>query len=293
MGEALERPPVIVGETLEHVLAAAAGQSVGEIRAGIARELERQRDVVAGAPEAWRTLRERVAVARLSRLLAPLAMLPEDVAAFARGALERTKAVEQVEAFVDGGDRRAFLLLLGPVGTGKTLAATTGAAASVRRAVVRWLEELDARDGAAWARAVGERAIFAESSSALVLAAVRGAQPPRPLGRRFALWRASELPRLWAPWSDELQAGATPGARDVDVLVLDDLGVEAPSPRFDVALGELLEHRASSARKTIITANLAPGAIRSRYGDRVADRLNHLGRVELVRGASRRRKGAL
>jgi len=290
VGEALERPPVLVGETLEHVLAAAAGQSVAEIRAGLARELERQRDVVAGAPEAWRTLRERVAVARLSRLLAPLAMLPEDVAAFARGAIERTKAVEQVEAFVDGGDRRSFLLLLGPVGTGKTLAATTGAAASVRRAVVRWLEELDARDGAAWARAVGERAIFAESPSALVLAAVRGAQP-RPLGRRFALWRASELPRLWAPWSDELQAGATPGARDVDVLVLDDLGVEASSPRFDVALGELLEHRASA--KTIITANLAPGAIRSRYGDRIADRLNHLGRVELVRGASRRRKGAL
>jgi DNA replication protein DnaC len=290
VGEALERPLVFVGETLEHVLAAAAGQSVAEIREGLARELERQRDVVAGAPEAWRTLRERVAVARLSAILAPLAMLDEDVTAFARGTLERTPAVEAVESFLEGGDRRAFLLLLGPVGTGKTLAATTGAAAPVRRAAVRWLEELDARDGDAWARAVGERALFATNSSALVLDAVRGSRP-RPIGRRLALWRASELPRLWTPWADELQAGASPAARDVDVLVLDDLGVEAPSPRFDVALGELLEHRAR--RKTIITANLRPPEIRARYGDRVADRLNHLGRVKIVHGGSRRRKGAL
>lgn len=292
MGEALEGPPpVFVGETLEHVLAAAAGKTREQLRGDLARELERQRDVVAGAPDAWRGLRERCATARLKSLVAPLKMLDEDVSAFACGALERTPAVETVESFLEGGDRRSFLLLLGPVGTGKTLAATTGAAAPLRRAVVRWLEELDARDGAAWGRAVGDRAVFAENSLSLVLHAIRGSLP-RP-ARHLALWRASELPRLWAPWSDELQSGATPGARDVDVLILDDLGVEASSPRFDVALGELLEHRASSGRKTIITANLRPSDMRARYGDRVADRFNHLARVELMRGPSRRRKGAL
>ncbi len=292
MGEALEGPPpVFVGETLEHVLAAAAGKTRDQLRGDLARELERQRDVVAFAPNAWREqLRERVATSRLKSLVAPLKMLTEDVAAFARGALERTPAVEAVESFLEGGDRRSFLLLLGPVGTGKTLAATAGAAAPLRRAVVRWLEELDARDGDAWARAVGDRALFAASSAELVLEAIRGSRP-RPTGRRLALWRASELPRLWEPWSGEV--GATPGARDVDVLVLDDLGVEASSPRFDVALGELLEHRASSGRKTIITANLRPSDMRARYGDRVADRFNHLARVELMRGPSRRRKGAL
>ena len=75
------------------------------------------------------------------------------------------------------------------------------------------------------------------------------------------------------------------------MLVLDDLGTELDGERFAVVFGELVEARQNA--KTVITTNLAPAELRRRYGDRIADRLNHLGRIVPIVGASRRRGGGI
>ncbi|MBR2986570.1 MAG: ATP-binding protein [Clostridia bacterium] len=58
-----------------------------------------------------------------------------------------------------------------------------------------------------------------------------------------------------------------------ELLILDDLGTENPSPLHVNFLYRLINSRTVSGRPTIINTNLAPREIKERYTDRVASRL--------------------
>ncbi len=77
------------------------------------------------------------------------------------------------------------------------------------------------------------------------------------------------------------------------VLGLEDMGAEAAETlRFGnvvTPVADLIEKRYTARRYTIVTTNLTPGEIRSRYGARVADRLNEMMQVVIFRSASYRR----
>lgn len=85
-----------------------------------------------------------------------------------------------------------------------------------------------------------------------------------------------------------------PDAARSRLLVLDDLGAEKETDpeKFQAALFELLNRRQSERTRTIITSNLSRSRLadRTRYGDRVVDRINHLAHVVELSGATLRRK---
>lgn len=60
---------------------------------------------------------------------------------------------------------------------------------------------------------------------------------------------------------------------DCDLLILDDLGTEMPTAFSVSALYTVVNSRLRSGRKTIISTNLDPGQLRSRYGQQLASRL--------------------
>lgn len=75
---------------------------------------------------------------------------------------------------------------------------------------------------------------------------------------------------------------------DVELLVLDDLGVEVPdyAGMFTWCLFEVINHRWVNRKRTIVTTNIAPRSLEARYGRRVTDRLRDGGRCVIVRGRS-------
>lgn len=160
--------------------------------------------------------------------------------AIERGGYERTKAVQQVTAWLESGP--AGLVLCGGVGVGKTFAAGV----------------------ALWRLGGGDSV------------------------------RALEIPQRTDPWGDEGRR-----YRQVDpnahVLVIDDLGVERDpaNPRWAEAFERLIDARASGGGRTLLTTNLRKVMLRERYGDRIADRLNHFARAAEIAGKSMRRQGGL
>jgi len=61
------------------------------------------------------------------------------------------------------------------------------------------------------------------------------------------------------------------------MLVLDDLGTERPSDVWLSLLDELIDRRYGDGQKTILTSNLDVEAFKSRYGERICDRIRHDG----------------
>lgn len=171
------------------------------------------------------------------------------------GLREDTTPMRAVRRWLDS--QIPALVLCGGVGTGKTVAA---AAAVVARAMAE--------------------ADRAESGGLRGELCVSGC-------------RAAELGVRSAPYRDELSRVELVHL-DAELFVLDDLGTEAKQDaRFSEALFVLVDSRQTVRRRTLITTNLAPADIRPRYGDRVADRLNHIGRAVQCRGESLRRRGEL
>ena len=121
----------------------------------------------------------------------------------------------------------------------------------------------------------------------------------RILGQRVqtSAWEAvpaAMLGRRADPWKQDREAGIEQCDLRAPVFVLDDLGTErTEDARFVEALFSLVDGRQDPKHRTLITTNLARADIRPRYGDRIADRLNHIGRAVEIKGASMRRKGDL
>lgn len=77
------------------------------------------------------------------------------------------------------------------------------------------------------------------------------------------------------------------------LLFLDDLGREPTEVlkygNVTSPITELLEYRYNQRLTTIVTTNLEPSEIRTKYGDRIADRFNEMFAVVRYTGASYRR----
>lgn len=76
------------------------------------------------------------------------------------------------------------------------------------------------------------------------------------------------------------QANANYNDKNENMLGIDDLGIE---PTETLSYGnvsnpiiECIEHRYNKRLYTVVTTNLQPSQIRSKYGDRIADRCNEM-----------------
>ena len=170
-----------------------------------------------------------------------------------------TDALLAVRSFLES--RARVLVLCGGVGTGKSIAAAEAFVAPIRKVLAQRV-------------AVGDH----EWEKRVTVVGGTWVSAPK-------------LPRAVDPWRYELDAGHEPIDPSRGVSVLDDLGTEGDGQRFQEALATYIDAR-MNAPKTIITTNLAKKDIRGRYGDRIADRLNHVGACVELKGTSMRRKGA-
>ena len=58
-----------------------------------------------------------------------------------------------------------------------------------------------------------------------------------------------------------------------DLMILDDLGTEMPTPMADSALYTLINTRLNEGKNTIISTNLRDGELQKRYGAQICSRL--------------------
>jgi DNA replication protein DnaC len=109
--------------------------------------------------------------------------------------------------------------------------------------------------------------------------------------RRKALFvRAAELSRVTASDYDEDAKGFLEKCMGVPWLVVDDLGAERAWDGWLSRIDELVDARYGDRRKTIITSNLDAASFKQRYGERIADRIRHDGRIVSAGKDSLRRK---
>lgn len=142
-----------------------------------------------------------------------------------------------------------FLLLLGPPGVGKTLAASLAAVDFAAK--WPWNE-----------------------------------QPSGPQVEPLRYVDAATLTRLSAYDAEEKRY--TESLRTCRFLVLEDIGDEGTDLGRGV-LVEVLMARHAARRKTVLTGNLRPEAFRARYGAAVADRIRSTGLVPDLFGEKSRR----
>lgn len=109
-------------------------------------------------------------------------------------------------------------------------------------------------------------------------------------GGTAAFLRASELAKL-----SGFDAGAAEleHLKRVHLLVLDDVGTELLTDHARAQLHELADHRHENYARTILTSNLRwKGALETRLGERIADRVAQAGRiVQIAPERSLRRPG--
>jgi hypothetical protein len=101
-----------------------------------------------------------------------------------------------------------------------------------------------------------------------------------------AFFRAVELARLSA--YDANDRATMERAHKTGLLVLDDLGAELLHDGWKPMLDELIDIRWGNQKRTIITTNLDGTTFKTRYGDRIADRIRDDGFVEKCGDKSRR-----
>ncbi len=133
----------------------------------------------------------------------------------------------------------------------------------------------------------GSWAVRAPKSAALGFVGVSGIGKTHLAGlvsAHLAVFRSLEWFN-WVDLMDALRGGNMSPAEVVaemrmpEVLVLDDFGAgnKAGSDFAEAVAYGVLNHAVESERQSIIfTSNLAPAAIKSTYGDRVANRINEL-----------------
>lgn len=124
----------------------------------------------------------------------------------------------------------------------------------------------------------------------VIAAGVREAE--RGEYNRRPVWvRAVEAARLSGFGDDAAERFAA--WRRAPLLVLDDLGTEMLTPVWQQTLDDVLDHRYQHSLRTIITTNLKADDFKSRYGERIADRIRQDGMVrELAASSLRRRSSA-
>lgn len=144
------------------------------------------------------------------------------------------------------------LLLLGPTGTGKTHNAYGAVAAAV---LVAWQTRIGG-----WRKPRWRALTHADLCAAL-----------RPRGRDYD--PEAELRRF----------------RELDLLMVDDLGAAKSTEFVEEATYRLVNGRYEDMRPSIFTSNLAPGELREAVGDRIASRLVETCVRVVLNGPDRRR----
>lgn len=92
--------------------------------------------------------------------------------------------------------------------------------------------------------------------------------------------------------ADEDEPGIADVCRDSDLLVVDELGVAQGGNDAETMLHDVLDHRVSHYKPTVICANIPAGEFRVEFGDRLADRFRLAAFAVLnFTGPSRRRDG--
>ena len=76
---------------------------------------------------------------------------------------------------------------------------------------------------------------------------------------------------------------------DADLLVLDDLGAEAPRPITEEQLYRIIDGRYRNKRPVVVTANVSPKDFEARFGIRIADRFAETCDVLIANAKSYRR----
>lgn len=76
---------------------------------------------------------------------------------------------------------------------------------------------------------------------------------------------------------------------DADLLVLDDLGAEAPRPVTEEQLYRIVDGRYRNQRPMVVTANVSPNQFETRFGMRIADRFAEACDILIANAKSYRR----
>lgn len=167
-------------------------------------------------------------------------------------ALQRLHGARDTEALrATSAAPSSVMLLSGPAGTGKTVAAV----AMAHRHMTKAMQDNP------------ERTKENPQRTALFIRAVTAA--------RMSAYGAETHDAVGQITSTRL-------------LILDDLGAEFASPVWDMLLFEILDVRHGDMRPTIITTNLGRDALRERYGQRFAERIREGGSVHYLNGDSMR-----
>lgn len=171
---------------------------------------------------------------------------------FRRATVDLPEVLRWVAQFQDDPKLAPGLLLLGPTGTGKTWTAYGAVAAAVR---------------AAWPTRVG------------------GYRMPRWQALTHADLCASLRPRGrdYDPESELTKY------RQLDLLMVDDLGAAKSTEFVEEASYRLVNGRYEDMRPSIFTSNLAPNELREAVGDRIASRLVESCVRVVLAGPDRRR----
>jgi DNA replication protein DnaC len=236
----------------------AAEAKLNDILANTLKSLERVATVEKPSESSMREERARRVRALLSEC--GLGLLSEDIERVASGKIEPVKAAVATREWVLTKPR-PWLVLCGGTGVGKTVSAAWFLCQLYReRLTSEWPPS---------------RMMSADDIE-------------RVLGSMPRALRAPHLAMRLRPWSHERNPADDPNP--LRYAVLDDLGTERiDDPRFMEALADFVEARLDLP--TLVTTNQPRKNIRKRYGDRIADRWNHIARVIEINDRSMRRKG--
>lgn len=157
---------------------------------------------------------------------------------------DRTPAMQCARDWWETAQPTAFLLLLGGVGSGKSVAG-------------------------AWVTFMACNGMYMRNPNV----------DSRLLRGEGMFIRAAEVSRSTMSDYESADRELFEELCDAKLLVLDDLGAERSWDGWLSRLDELLDRRYGDRRRTVITSNLDAAAFKLRYGARIADRIRHDGTV--------------